>query len=58
MEYLENRINEIDTKFPYITEIINEISRIDKISNMDFDYDIERKHMKYVEIYDIFKKYN
>ena len=55
LDELERQINDINMEFPCIMEIIEVVSKIDKMSNTSFDYDIERKYMKYIEIYNILK---
>lgn len=49
-EQLERECKETEEKFPDVQKIVNEILRINRISDMDFDYNIERRHLMYENV--------
>ena len=46
-ERLERECLETEKLFPNVKKIVEEISRINRISNIEFDYNIEKKHLMY-----------
>ena len=46
-ERLERECEETDKMFPVVKKIVDKILLINRISNMEFDYMIERKNMMY-----------
>ena len=46
-ERLERECKETEKTFPYIQKIVDEVLRINRMSNMKFDYNIEKKHLMY-----------
>ena len=46
-ERLERECKETEKMFPDVKKIVDEVLRIDRMSNMEFDYNIERKHLMY-----------
>jgi hypothetical protein len=57
-ERLQKELDQIDKDYPIISEIIIEIKKIDKISMMEFDYEVERISWKYRKILELLEKYN
>ncbi len=47
---LEKECKETEKMFPDVKKIVDEILRIDHISNMEFDYYIEKKHLMYESV--------
>jgi hypothetical protein len=52
---LKRECKEIEEKYPEIKKIIDGILNINRISSMEFDYEIERTHLMYNEIKNILK---
>jgi hypothetical protein len=50
---LDQMIEKINVAHPYIKEIIEQIHKIDCMSNMEFDYQVERMSAKYRAILEI-----
>jgi hypothetical protein len=46
-ERIDREIAETEKMFPDVKKIVDEISRIKNMSNMEFDYDSDRKHLMY-----------
>ena len=57
-ERLQKELDQIDKDYPVVSEIIAEIKKIDKVSVMEFDYDVERLSWKYRKILEVLEKYN
>jgi hypothetical protein len=56
-DQLERKINEVDADVPCVKEIIAAIKRIDRMSNMEFDYDVERTAAKYRAVLEVLEKH-
>lgn len=54
-EQLEKECKETEEMFPDVKKIVDEVLRINRMSNMEFDYDIERKHLMYRAVKKILK---
>jgi len=46
-ERLERECDETDKMFPVVKKIVDKILLINRVSNLEFDYMIERKHLMY-----------
>lgn len=55
-EQLEQECKELEEMFPDVKKIVDEVLRINRMSNMEFDYNIERKHLMYRAVKKILKK--
>jgi hypothetical protein len=49
-ERLERECAEIEKTSPNIKKIVDEILKINRMSNMEFDYNIERKYLMYSNV--------
>lgn len=57
-ERLERECLETEKTFPEIKKIVDEILRIDRMSNMEFDYSIEKKYLMYKSVLEILNSKN
>lgn len=54
-EKLEREIKETEEMFPEVKKIVDEILKIERTCNIEFDYDIEPKFLMYKKVKEILK---
>jgi len=58
MKSYSNELNDKILEFPaHVVEIVNEVLRINRLSEMEFDDSSERKHLMLCNVADILKNY-
>lgn len=57
-ERLQKELDLIDKDYPVISEIISGIRKIDSISGLEYDYEVEKLSWKYRKILELLEKYN